>query len=249
MIGEAGDKRVRMAHLATVGTHAINGVAELHSGLLKQTVMRDFAELWPERFYNVTNGVTPRRFLVLAIRRSPNCSTRRSAAVGSPISIACEALESHAGDAGFRERWRRVKRAQQGAARATYSGANERRGRSRCMFDMQVKRIHEYKRQHLNLLHVIALWRRLREHPESSSRRACFVFAGKAAPGYRLAKLMIRLVTGVAAIATRIRASRDRMQVVFIPTSTSRPRSASIRPPICPSKSRRRAKKRRAPAT
>ena len=166
LIDEGGEKRVRMANLATVGSHAVNGVAALHSELLRETVLRDFAELWPERFRNVTNGVTPRRFLRSAIPRSRACSTRRSAKAWITDLARLEALEALADDAAFQERWRAVKRANK---ERLARHVRERTGivvDPAALFDIQVKRIHEYKRQHLNVLHVIALYQRLRQDPQ-----------------------------------------------------------------------------------
>ena len=157
LVEETGEKRVRMANLATIGSHAINGVAELHSTLLAETVLRDFAELWPERFCNVTNGVTPRRFHVLS---NPALADLLDETVGDgwiTDLTKLEALVAHADDAAFRERWRTVKR--------TNKDNLARRIAERCgiavdaaaLFDIQVKRIHEYMRQHVKALHIVAL--------------------------------------------------------------------------------------------
>ncbi|HSD59487.1 MAG TPA: glycogen/starch/alpha-glucan family phosphorylase, partial [Burkholderiales bacterium] len=217
LIDEAGDKRVRMANLATVGSHAVNGVAALHSELLKQTVLRDFAELWPDRFHNVTNGVTPRRFLVLS---NPGLARLLTEAVGEgwvTDTSRLRSLEGRAGDAAFQEQWRRVKRLNKEALAALI---RERTGIAvdpASMFDIQVKRIHEYKRQHLNLLHVITLYRRLRQEPNLETAPRCFIFGGKAAPGYHMAKLVIRLINGVAEVVNGDPALADRLKVVFFP--------------------------------
>jgi glycogen phosphorylase len=217
IIDDSGEKRVRMAHLATVGTHAVNGVAAMHSELLKTTVLRDFAELWPERFHNVTNGVTPRRFLVLS---NPALAALLDETLGQGwvTDLArLEALEAHAGDAAFRERWRGIKLLN----KERFAGRiQERTGivvDPTALFDIQVKRIHEYKRQHLSALHVITLYRRLHENPSLAIAPRCFVFGGKAAPGYRLAKLMIRLVTGIAEVVNSDPIVADRIKVVFYP--------------------------------
>jgi starch phosphorylase len=217
LIDEAGEKRVRMAHLATVGCHAVNGVAALHSKLLKQTVLRDFAELWPERFHNVTNGVTPRRFVVLS---NPGLTRLLNDTVGDgwvtdPARL--EALETHAGDAAFQERWRRVKRANK---QALADAMRSRTGVSAdpdALFDIQVKRIHEYKRQHLNVLHIVTLYQRLLRNPRLEIAPRCFVFGGKAAPGYHMAKLIIRLVNGVAEVVNADPVVGGRLKVVFFP--------------------------------
>ena len=217
LIDETGDKRVRMANLAVVGSHAVNGVAALHSTLLKQTVLRDFAELWPERFHNVTNGVTPRRFVVLS---NPGLTRLVSEIAGegwvTDLS-RLKALEAHAGDPAFQEQWRRIKRRNKEAL--------AQRIRSRtgvvvdpgALFDIQVKRIHEYKRQHLNALHIITLYHRLRQNPRVETVPRCFIFGGKAAPSYHMAKLIIRLITGIAAMVNNDPAVDGRLKVVFFP--------------------------------
>jgi len=216
LIGENGDKQVRMAHLATVASHHINGVAALHSRLLCETVLRDFAELWPERFTNVTNGVTPRRFLGLA---NPRLSALVTEAIGDGWLRDLDRLrelERFADDRAFQDRWRAVKQANKvelaGWLRTTYGLTCD----PSAMLDAQCKRIHEYKRQHLNLLHAIALLERIRRGEDLGVART-IVFAGKAAPAYRIAKLIIRLAHGIAdAIASDPRA-RDRLRVVFVP--------------------------------
>jgi starch phosphorylase len=217
LIDEVGDKRVRMANLATVGTHAVNGVAALHSKLLKETVLADFAELWPDRFHNVTNGVTPRRFVALS---NPGLARLLDEVVGEgwvtdPSRL--KALEAHADDAAFQEQWRRVKRANKDALAKRI---RERTGVTvdpDALFDIQVKRIHEYKRQHLNVLHIITLYQRLRRDRSLVIAPRCFVFGGKAAPGYHMAKLMIRLINGVAETVNDDPAVDGRLKVVFLP--------------------------------
>jgi starch phosphorylase len=217
LIDEHGDKRVRMANLATVGSHAVNGVAALHSDLLRQTVLRDFAELWPERFHNVTNGVTPRRFVALS---NPGLARLLDEVAGEgwvADATRLQALAEHAGDAAFQERWRRVKRSNK---EALAQRIRERTGivvDPDALFDIQVKRIHEYKRQHLNLLHVVTLYQRLRANPSLEIAPRCFVFGGKAAPGYHMAKLIIRLVNGVAEVVNGDPAVGGRLKVVFFP--------------------------------
>jgi starch phosphorylase len=217
LIDESGERRIRMANLATVGSHAVNGVAALHSRLLKQTVLRDFAELWPERFHNVTNGVTPRRFLVLS---NPRLARLLDETVGEGwvTDLArLKGLEARADDAAFQAQWQRIKRSNKEAL--------AQRIRSRtgivvdpgALFDIQVKRIHEYKRQHLNILYVITLYQRLRANPQLDITPRCFVFGGKAAPGYHMAKLMIRLINGVAEVVNRDAAVDGRLRVVFFP--------------------------------
>jgi starch phosphorylase len=215
LIGEDGDKVIRMAHLATVASHHINGVAALHSRLLRETVLRDFAELWPERFTNVTNGVTPRRFMSLA---NPRLAELVTDAIGPGWMRDLEKLrdlEAHADDAAFQERWRVVKHANKADLATWLRHAHGLACDPASMFDAHCKRIHEYKRQHLNLLHVIHLWERLRRGENLPPRT--IIFAGKAAPSYRAAKLIIRLAHGIAeAIAGDPRVG-DRLRVVFVP--------------------------------
>ena len=216
LIGEAGDRSVRMAHLATVASHHVNGVAALHSGLLKETVLRDFAELWPERFTNVTNGVTPRRFIGLA---NPNLTSLISDAIGDGWLRDLDklrALEKHATDAAFQDKWRKVKLANKQALASWLKETHALVADPQSIYDCQCKRIHEYKRQHLNLLHVIALWDRARRGEDIGPSRT-FIFAGKAAPSYRTAKLIIRLAHGVCDVLAADPATRDRLRVVFSP--------------------------------
>ena len=216
LIGEDGDKWVRMAHLATVASHHINGVAALHSRLLTETVLRDFAELWPERFTNVTNGVTPRRFVALS---NPRLSDLVTEAIGEGWIKDLDRLrelEKHANDAGFQDRWHAVKRANKQELAAWLRSAHGLTADPSAMFDAQCKRIHEYKRQHLNLLHVIALWDRLRRGIDDGAARTVLI-AGKAAPAYHRAKLIIRLAHGIAEAIAEDPRTRDRLRLVFVP--------------------------------
>ncbi len=218
LIDESGPRFVRMAHLAGVGSHAINGVARLHSDLLKKDVMRDFYELWPEKFYNVTNGVTPRRFLALS---NPRLAALISDALGGDEWL-CDLpqlrhLETLADHKDFQEKWRQVKhQAKVDLARAIA----ERTGvhlNPKALFDIHVKRIHEYKRQHLNILHIIHLYQQLKQNPEMDVTPRAFIFAGKAAPGYWMAKLIIKLINSVADIINNDPDMAGRLQVVFVP--------------------------------
>jgi starch phosphorylase len=217
LIDEAGEKRVRMANLASVGSHAINGVAALHSTLLRQTVLRDFAELWPERFHNVTNGVTPRRFAVLS---NPGLARLLDETVGegwvTDLS-QLKALETRSRDAAFQEQWRRIKRVNKEALARRIRACTGIVVDPDALFDIQVKRIHEYKRQHLNVLHIITLYQRLRRDPQLAIAPRCFIFGGKAAPGYQMAKLMIRLINGVAEAVNEDPTMGGRLNVVFFP--------------------------------
>jgi starch phosphorylase len=217
LIDENGERYVRMAHLATVGSHAVNGVAQLHSELLKRELLRDFHDLWPHKFSNKTNGVTPRRWLALSNPRLAHCINY---AIGTDWLSDLEQLrrlEPLAEEADFRAHWRDIKRANK---TALASLIHQRTGvvlNPQAMFDIQVKRIHEYKRQHLNILHVIGLYHRLKSNPHVRIEPRVWIFSGKAAPGYWLAKLIIRLITAVGETLDRDRTVRDLIKVVFLP--------------------------------
>jgi starch phosphorylase len=206
-----------MAHLATVGSYRVNGVARIHSDLLKQTVMHDFAELWPHKFCNVTNGVTPRRFVAIANRPLASLITER---IGDQWLFDLQQLrklEPFADDEAFQERWRDVKLA---AKRNLTRYLKERTGvdvNPDSLFDIQVKRIHEYKRQQLAALYMLGLYLRLRRDPDASVPPRTFIFAGKAAPGYFMAKLIIKLINAIAETVNSDPAVRNRLRVVFLP--------------------------------
>jgi len=218
LIDEHAEKHVRMAHLATVGSHAVNGVAALHTELLKRDVMRDFAELEPAKFHNVTNGVTPRRWIVLANPRlAALFGQRLGGAWVRDTERELPRLEPLADDAGFRASWQAVKRANKVDLAAL---VRERTGvvvDPDSLFDVQVKRIHEYKRQHLNVLRVVALHDALRSGRADDAVPRTMIFGGKAAPGYYLAKLVIRLVHGVAEVLNADSKTNDRLRVAFVP--------------------------------
>jgi glycogen phosphorylase len=217
LIDETGERYVRMAHLAAVGSHRINGVARLHSELLRQTVLRDFAELWPEKFCNVTNGVTPRRFLAVSNPSLAQLITRHIGDGWLKNLHQLRKLELLAEDPEFRAQWRGVKL---GAKRALAARIAERTGVAvdpSSLFDIQAKRIHEYKRQHLNVLHILTLYLRLKREPQSELPTRTFLFAGKAAPGYLMAKLIVKLINSVASLVNGDPAVRDRIKVVFCP--------------------------------
>jgi starch phosphorylase len=216
LIDEHGERYVRMAHLACVGSHAINGVAALHTELLKSNVLKEFYALWPERFSNRTNGVTPRRWLLLANPRLADllCETLGDGWLRDLDELV--GLERFVDDAAFRERWAAIKRANKEDLVARVANAAEAPLDPDSLFDVQVKRIHEYKRQHLNILHVIALYHRLKNGDGSGVPRT-FIFGGKAAPGYHLAKLMIKLINSVGVVLNRDPVTRDRLRVLFMP--------------------------------
>ena len=217
IIEEGGGRYVRMANLACVGSHTINGVAELHTELLKSGVLHDFYELWPEKFLNVTNGVTPRRWVALS---NPDLRGLITSKIGDGWISNLEELrklEPCADDADFRADWRRVQRdTKVRLANYVHEKLDTLLDPS-SMFDIQVKRIHEYKRQHLNVLHIMHLYFRLKRDPHLSIPPRTFIFGGKAAPGYFMAKLMIKLINSVAEVVNHDPAVRDRLKVVFLP--------------------------------
>jgi starch phosphorylase len=217
LIDEGGERYVRMANLATVGSHHVNGVARLHSELLVKTVMCDFAGLWPEKFCNVTNGVTPRRFVAVS---NPPLARLITSRIGDGWLCDLDQLrqlEPLAGDAAFHQEWREVKL----AAKRGLAGLIEQRTGIRVnpesLFDVLAKRLHEYKRQHLNVLHILALYLRLKNDPRADVPARTFIFGAKAAPGYFMAKLIIKLINAVAAVVNSDPAIRDRLKVVFFP--------------------------------
>jgi starch phosphorylase len=217
LIEEAPTRRVRMAHLAVVGSHSTNGVAKIHSELLRTHVLRDFAEMLPERFNNKTNGVTPRRWLQQA---NPYLSRLITEAIGDGWVTDLSKLRKLmplSEDAGFRERFRAAKRAAK-AAFADWLEANSGEAVDPdSIFDSQIKRIHEYKRQLLNILHIVILYNRLLKNPSSAMMPHTFFFAGKAAPAYTFAKLTIKLINNVAGVIDGDPIARDRLRILFLP--------------------------------
>jgi starch phosphorylase len=217
MIEEGPVRRVRMAHLAVVGSHSTNGVAAIHSDLLRTRVLRDFAEMFPERFNNKTNGVTPRRWLLQA---NPYLSELITKAIGDKWITDLSQLRQLlplADDAGFREHFRDAKRQAKVAFANWLKTATGQVIDPDTIFDSHVKRIHAYKRQLLNILHVIVLYNRLREKREQDAPPRTFLFGGKAAPAYHFAKLVIKLINNVAGTIAGDPAARGRLNVLFLP--------------------------------
>ena len=218
LIDEIGERHVRMANLAAVGSHAVNGVAALHTDLLKQTVLRDFCELEPQKFVNVTNGVTPRRWMVLS---NPQLSALITRHIGERWIADLEGelprIEPLASDSGFQQDWNSVKAENK---RVLAVLIKERTGtvvNPESLFDIQVKRLHEYKRQHLNVLYLVTLYNRLLEGVNAPMTPQTVIFGGKAAPGYRMAKLIIRLINGVAGVVNHDPRTSEFLKVVFLP--------------------------------
>jgi glycogen phosphorylase len=217
LIDESGERHVRMAHLACVGSHAINGVAELHTRLLEGEVLRDFHEMMPEKFNNKTNGVTPRRFMVLS---NPGLSRLITGKIGETWIRRPEelrGLEKFVDDGSFREQWRQVKLENKNNLARLILDRTGIEVAPTSMFDIQVKRIHEYKRQHLNVLHIIALYNRIKKDPGCDMCPRTFIFGGKAAPGYFMAKRIIKLINSVAEVVNHDPDVAGRLKVVFFP--------------------------------
>jgi len=218
IIDEAGERYVRMANLATIASRKVNGVAELHSELLKRDVMRDFAELYPGKFTNVTNGVTPRRWIAVSNPALAELITRKIGAGWlSNLETELSRFAIFADDPEVQEELRLIKFSNR---RALARLAQDRTGIKidpQSLFDVQAKRIHEYKRQHLNVLHIIKLYQQLKRDPQMDITPRTFIFGGKAAPGYRLAKLIIKLINSVAEVVNADRDVANRLKVAFIP--------------------------------
>jgi len=218
IIDESGEKYVRMAHLASVGSHRINGVAALHSDLLTKTVLKDLYELYPDRFVNVTNGVTPRRWIALS---NPGLTELVTAKIGDQwikhFEDEIRKVEPFADDSGFRKEWAGIKRSNKARFASIIRDRTGITVNPDSLFDIQVKRIHEYKRQHLNVLHIITLYNRIKKTPGQEIVPRTFIFGGKAAPGYFMAKLIIKLINSVAEVVNNDRDVAGRLKVVFFP--------------------------------
>jgi starch phosphorylase len=216
LIEEGDEKQVRMAYLATVGSHSVNGVAELHSKLLQRDVLNDFAEMYPERFNNKTNGVTPRRWLRMC---NPRLASLITEAVGDGWVTDMDklrGLEKLAGDAAFVEKFRAAKRGNKEDLAGYLRDIMWLSVDPASVFDVQIKRLHEYKRQLLNALHIIHLWVRARQDPSSLKAPRTFLFGAKSAPGYKTAKQIIRLITGISEVVNS-EAARTGLRVGFVP--------------------------------
>lgn len=220
LIEESQDRKVRMAHLAIVGSHAVNGVSQLHTEILKQKVFRDFFEMYPEKFSNKTNGITPRRWLKKA---NPSLSSLITEYLGDGwITDLTELakLRPLVNDPEFVSRWRASKRENKERLARYILEKIDRQVSVDSLFDCQVKRFHEYKRQILNVLHIISLYNRIKDNPAKEFLPRTFIFSGKAAPSYQIAKLTITLINAVADKINGDPAIRDLIKVVFLPNYT-----------------------------
>ncbi|MEJ2621929.1 MAG: glycogen/starch/alpha-glucan family phosphorylase, partial [Candidatus Thiodiazotropha sp.] len=217
LIDEFGGRRVRMAHLASAASHHINGVAELHSRLLRERVLKDYHDLDPQRFTNITNGVTQRRFLILA---NPQLAELLNDTIGDAWTRDLEhlvELEDWAEKPDFQEAWKGVKLSNKQRLARIIQQTSGAEVDPVSLFDCQIKRFHEYKRQHLNILHIISRYFELKKGLRRNAPQRTFLFAGKAAPGYYFAKLIIELIHAVARTVNSDPDTRDRMRVAFLP--------------------------------
>ncbi|MFA5617413.1 MAG: glycogen/starch/alpha-glucan family phosphorylase, partial [Syntrophorhabdaceae bacterium] len=218
LIDEDGERYVRMAHLATVGSHSVNGVAALHTELLQKTLMKDFHELTPGKFHNVTNGITPRRWMMVS---NPVMAKLITEAIGDGWICNCQnqirRLEPFAEDPEFRRAWLAMKHRNKTDLAQVILDRTGIAVDPDSIFDIQVKRIHEYKRQHLNALRVVTDYLILKRHPEADVPARTVIFGGKAAPSYFMAKLMIKLITSIAGVVNTDPETSSRLKVVFFP--------------------------------
>jgi starch phosphorylase len=217
IIGDGGSRKIRMANLAIVGSHSTNGVAAIHSELLRKTTVADLAEVFPERFNNKTNGVTPRRWLLLA---NPGLSRVITEAIGDgwirDLS-QLNRLTPLAADQSFRDAFLRAKRHAKWQFADWLRWSSGQTTDPDTIFDCQIKRIHEYKRQLLNALRIVVLYNRLRQNPALEMQPRTFFFGGKAAPAYHLAKLVIKFINNLAGTIEGDPSVRGRLKVVFLP--------------------------------
>jgi len=217
IIHEGDEKRIRMANLAVIGSHKVNGVAALHSELIIQTIFKSFHKIYPEKFTNKTNGITPRRWL---IQSNPGLTALIAKRIGNGFATdlyKLRDLEKFIDDADFRYDWARVKQHNKENLARLIKSETGISIDPHSMIDVQIKRFHEYKRQLLNVIRVMALYRRIKENPDRKITPRTVIFGGKAAPGYYMAKLIIKLISNVSNIVNRDPDMRDRLKVVFLP--------------------------------
>lgn len=217
IIDETGDRRIRMAHLAIVGSHKVNGVAQIHTELMKQTIFSDFERFYPSKIVNMTNGITPRRWLNQANPRLAELISSRIGRGWVKDLSQLKHLIPFADDASFRKEFAGVKHANKEHFVALLKQKLNIDVNVDSLFDVQIKRIHEYKRQLLNLLHVVTLYNRIRSNPDVDCVPRTVIFGGKAAPGYFIAKLVIKLINDVADIVNNDPQVANRLKVVFVP--------------------------------
>jgi starch phosphorylase len=217
IIDDSGDRRVRMSHLAIVGSHKVNGVAQLHSDIMRKHVFRDFAQMYPDRFINVTNGIAVRRWLK---QSNPGLSALLTQHLGQAWENDLEELSRMSGaadDPEFRRHFRGIKRTNKQRLAEEVAHRMGLQINVDSLFDVQVKRIHEYKRQLLNLLYVVTRYRRIRDNPNADIVPRTVIFAGKAAPGYAMAKAIIKLINNVARVINADSLAQGKLQLAFLP--------------------------------
>lgn len=217
IIEEGKEKRIRMANLAVIGSYRVNGVAELHSELIKKTIFQAFTKVFPEKFNNKTNGITPRRWL---LQSNPSLANLISKRIGNEFTTDLynlKKLETFVDDSDFHNDWRAVKQTAKDELAKLIKSETGITIDSKSLIDVQIKRFHEYKRQLLNILRVIALYRRIKENPSCEMTPRTVIFGGKAAPGYYMAKLIIKLINNVAWVINRDPDVAERLKVVFLP--------------------------------
>ncbi|GBF42548.1 phosphorylase [Leptospira ellinghausenii] len=217
IIEEGSEKRVRMANLAVIGSYRVNGVAALHSDLIQKTIFQPFTKVFPEKFNNKTNGITPRRWL---LQSNPSLANLISKKIGNEFTTnlyKLKDLEAFVDDADFQNDWKQVKFTAKNELARIIKSETGITIDPHSLIDVQIKRFHEYKRQLLNVLRVIALYRRIKENPNSEITPRTVIFGGKAAPGYYMAKLIIKLINNVAWVVNRDKDVAERLKVVFIP--------------------------------
>ncbi|MCI0411427.1 glycogen/starch/alpha-glucan phosphorylase [bacterium] len=217
LIEESTEKQVRMAYLAIVGSHSVNGVAALHSEILKKELFKDFYEMTPEKFNNKTNGITQRRWLLKCNPRLADLITREVGEKWITDLYGLQKLKTLAKDPAFQEEWRKIKQTNKETFSDYVANLTGVKVNQESIFDIQVKRIHEYKRQLMNALHVVYLYNKIKSNPNDSFVPRTKIFAGKAAPGYFLAKLIIKLINSIADVVNRDPEIGDKLRVVFLP--------------------------------
>jgi glycogen phosphorylase len=216
LIEEGQEKQVRMAHLACVGSNAVNGVAALHTELIKQELLHDFYELWPEKFQNKTNGITPRRWLLMSNPQLSNLITEKIGDGWVKDLDKLRQIAPYADDPEFRARWRQIKQDRKQFLADYILRNNGIEVDPNSLFDVQIKRIHEYKRQLLCAMHIIALYNRIKANPSLDVLPRTFIFGGKAAPGYFVAKMVVKLINSVAEVVNNDPDVAGRLKVVFL---------------------------------
>ncbi len=247
--GRPENKRLRMASLAVVGSHSVNGVAELHTRLLREFLLHDFNDMFPERFNNKTNGVTPRRWL---LGSNPKLAEAITSRIGEDWIHDLDQLAKlipHAEDPAFRAEVRAIKQANKQSLANWIAHEYKVQLDPHSLFDVQVKRVHEYKRQLLNVLHVIAVYIRIKKDPTLKPVPRSFIFGGKAAPAYFTAKSIIKLINAVAAVVNHDPQINGHLRVIFLPNYRVSLAERIFPRPICPSRSRRPEKRLRELAT